>query len=382
MNLLVVDRRRTPWLTPWGVLGTLFVLASLLLLMLIAKVGWETSSTFNAAGLLGVLGSPGDLAAGGRSSWVASQAIIGIPVLLIALLAAFGIASLALPGTMTNYWMKYLTLPANAGKKRVAIKELRSAKDPGALLVLIDIAMDPAEDEQVRRAAAEAVTDMRQDWINGPGLESAIASDDPRGIVEVLTTAFERRGKFRAQSAFTIGRQHMRLGRYADAREWLEKARRRDAKLMLFGDRVDRLIQDCNDRLLAEGDAMYAAGEYHGAREHYALLSQGLDDREKRRFAVFLRSACVYCKLKDYRDADEAVLLALRFDQETDKSLALIDLLQRLPGHNAKTANAKEAPMALTRKIDRCVASLMDGLSAKRNPGPTEITGTQGIVSH
>lgn len=230
MNLLVVDRRRTPWLTPWGVLGTLFVLASLLLLMLIAKVGWETSSTFNAAGLLGVLGSPGDLAAGGRSSWVASQAIIGIPVLLIALLAAFGIASLALPGTMTNYWMKYLTLPANAGKKRVAIKELRSAKDPGALLVLIDIAMDPAEDEQVRRAAAEAVTDMRQDWINGPGLESAIASDDPRGIVEVLTTAFERRGKFRAQSAFTIGRQHMRLGRYADAREWLEKARRRDAK--------------------------------------------------------------------------------------------------------------------------------------------------------
>ena len=386
MNPIVMDGRRTPRLTPWAVVSTLFVLVFLLLLALAAAAegGWEGGLLFRLDGVFGGLDPSGDPAASERGSWLSSQAIIGIPVLLIVLLAAFGLASVVLSDKMMIYWMKHLIHPATPGEKRLAIEELRRVKDPGAFLALIDVAMDPEEDEKVRQTAAEAVHGINTLY---PGrgdrvteIEAAIETDDPRGIIEALTASFEARGRTYAQSAFAIGHQYMRLGQYADARKWLQKARPRDEKLMLYGNRVDRLIQACNDRLLAEGDALYAAGNYHGAREHYALLSNGLDDQQKRRFAAFLRSACVYCKLKDYRDAGEAVLLALHFGQETDKSLILIDLLQKLPGRNDKAASAKEVPETIRKAIDKCVAGVMDGLRSQQNAAATAFAGTGGTA--
>ena len=370
MKSPVIDGRRTSWLKPWGLLTALVLLAFLLLIGFAAEGGWGGDLLFDADGLWGRMAAP---SADERETWSASQSMTGMPALLIALLASFSLIYFTRSRKMTIHRIKDLSRPARPDEKLAAIEELDRVKDPGVLLSLIDVAMDPQEDGDVRKAAAEAIQEAHALC---PGLESAIANDDPGSIIELLIDCFEGRGKGQAQSAFAIGHQYMRLGRFAEAREWLQKARVRDGKLMLYGNRTDRLVHVCNDSLLQEGDALYAAGNYQGAREHYALLSQSLDNRQKRQYAIFLRSACVYWQLNDYRDADQALLLALSFDQETPKSLALINLLQRIRGHDAKIESAKEVPKAVRQAIDQCVAGVMDGLGATQGTGAATLAGS------
>ena len=103
--------------------------------------------------------------------------------------------------------------------------------------------------------------------------------------------------------------------------------------------------------LLGEGDEAFARGDFQGARERYARVSLGLESRELRRFALFLRSACVYCALEDYGDARQAVLQALQLDENRDDGLALLELLRQASG-----------PVGATEGVDhdmRCAAQML-----------------------
>ncbi|MES9811927.1 MAG: hypothetical protein ABW161_09990 [Candidatus Thiodiazotropha sp.] len=115
-----------------------------------------------------------------------------------------------------------------------------------------------------------------------------------------------------------------------EAREWLTKAEIRNHKFNLYGDRIDYWIGICNRYLLAEADASYDAADYYQAKEHYAVLDHGLNNEEKRQCAIYLRTTCVYCKLKDYINADQALLQALENNHQTDYALQLVPLLRRL----------------------------------------------------
>jgi hypothetical protein len=70
----------------------------------------------------------------------------------------------------------------------------------------------------------------------------------------------------------------------------------------------------------------------------------------------------VYCKLSDYEDADQAVLQALKYGQQTDMSLSLNKLLQKVL--DQKTSKSGEERRRLVAKIDAVVAEIMDKLYA------------------
>jgi tetratricopeptide (TPR) repeat protein len=293
---------------------------------------------------------------------------IGIPV-FIGLLAAFGLVSIAMPNQMLNYWMRLFMNSGTEAERCVAAKELSRMRDSSALLALLEVAGDKEETERVRKVAQEALREMKacypkeRNAINA--LVAAMEKRDPLGIINILIVKFEKSGKKNAQSACVIGRQYMALGKYADAREWLKIAESRNRQSLLHENWIRQLIATCNKRLLVEGDRSFAEGDYHGAREHYALLSQGLEDSEKRRFATHLRAACVYCKLNDYLDADQAILHALRSDQETDRSLKLITLLQKLGDRPEQELKTEEERGRAKRDIDEYVSGIMNFLSAR-----------------
>jgi len=193
-------------------------------------------------------------------------------------------------------------------------------------------------------------------------LESAVYADEPQVVIDDLKARIGNAGRKRAESAYMIGRQHMRLGDFGEAREWLRKARRNGRHFSTFDELVEQNLSLCNAQLLAEGDALYAVDDYHGARERYARLSQGLEFSEGQGLAVFLRSACVYCQLRDYERARPAVLHALKSEQQTDDALALLDLLQQLSDPDRAGMEMREARERIENRLRGCVALIMGHL--------------------
>ncbi len=193
-------------------------------------------------------------------------------------------------------------------------------------------------------------------------LESEITTGEPTRLIDELKSQARNTGRKPPATAYLIGRQYMRLGRFEEAREWMLKAARQSSKHSDLQEAVNSHLSVCNIQLLAEGDACFAAGDFHGARERYARLTQGLSDREGRQWAIFLRSSCVYCKLGHYEDADQAVLQALKSDEATDEALGLLDLLQRLINAKDHDSQATDLRSQIEAQLASYVAGLMDGL--------------------
>ena len=291
------------------------------------------------------------------------QTGIGIAV-LTGLLAAFGFISLVLPHRLLDFWVKSLMSSGNVAEQCAAANELRRIKDPRALLALLDVTDDDESSVRARNAAGKAMSEMisyypkqRQTILE---LKSAIEMRNPQGVIDILAAKFETSGKKYTQSAYVIGRQYMKLEQFADARDWLKTAKARDRASLLHDKRIIRFIKTCNDKLVAEGDRLFEASHYHYARAQYALISQGLDNSDKRRFAIYLRSACAYCKLNNYLEAQQAVLHALRSDQETSRSLTLITLLHKL------VDRTDEERDKVQEDIDECVSDIMIRLTARK----------------
>lgn len=195
-------------------------------------------------------------------------------------------------------------------------------------------------------------------------LEAEILAIEPARAIDELVSEAGSKGKKQSETAFLIGRHYMRLGRFEEARDWLQKAERQSSARSDLCEAVRSNLSACNVQLLAEGDACFAAGDFHGARERYARLTQGLSAMETGRLAVFLRSACVYSMLAHYEDANQALLHALQSAEETDQALGLLDILQRII--NLKDDDAQPADeMSRTKsRLASHVAGVMDSLRA------------------
>ena len=292
---------------------------------------------------------------------------------LLITLGILGIAALVVTGVtlwsrkldhvndMMSFCMRYLIDFRRVAEGQEAAAALGRARDPQALLVLLDVVNDEEAADSVRKAAADALNGMANRYRKYKKVIHEIKSasekrDHPR-LIEILTTNFEKGQKRYVQAAYVIGREYMREGHYADAKEWFHIAESRNKKTPLYGNQIGKLIAECNESLFAKGDTLFKSGKYHEAKERYSAGSHGLSTEEHERYSAFLRLACVYCKLGDYEDADQAVLLALNHGQETDMSLSLSKLLQDVLDRN--TAKPEEERQRLTGGIDDLVTEIM-----------------------
>ena len=157
----------------------------------------------------------------------------------------------------------------------------------------------------------------------------------------------------------------MRLKEYAEARDWLQKAKSRNEKTVVYVDQILELIRACNEKLFSQGDVLFKVGDYYDALERYALASHDLRPGEKQRFASHLRLACVYCKLKHYGEAYQETLHALHDHHETDQSLQLNSLLKNQRGEIGGTPEADERRDKLLADIDNYVTKIMAMLMIK-----------------
>jgi len=314
--------------------------------------------------------SASDVAAAGSSDIVSGLLIALAIALVVAVLAVIGLVFWGRKQEsitdMMLFCMKYLVHSENEAERSSSAKALSRVKDPGALLVLIDVVGDNEESHAVRKAAGEALHEMAQRHRNQAKiiaeLEPAIEANDSRAIIKILLQHFEKGKKRFVQSAYLIGRHFLRLGEYVDARDWFRKASLRNSRFDLYGHRIEEMIDTCNQLMLAEANAMFHAGDYHGARQQYAALSKGLGRDGEKRFATFLREACVYCRLKDYKDADQALLQSLEHGHETDLALPLVNLVQKLAVHSDSTSDAVPNREEIEKEIDRHVATIMKRL--------------------
>ncbi|MCU7815880.1 MAG: HEAT repeat domain-containing protein [Candidatus Thiodiazotropha sp. (ex Rostrolucina anterorostrata)] len=269
-------------------------------------------------------------------------------------------------GEMMLFCMKYLLGSEDEAERCASARALGESKDAGALLVLVDVISDEEEIEAVRKAASEALHEMRtrfrkyRDVI--ADLELEAEQRNFLGIINILADNFEQDKMRYAQSAYIIGRHYMRLGNYVDAREWLTKAEFRNRKSNLYGNRIKYWIKKCNTRLLEEADTSFKSADYHQAKEHYAVLDHGLIEAEKKICAVYLRSSCIYCMLKDYRNADQSLLQALEHGHATDLALTLVPLLQEAQKMSDKKLGQGHNLEGVARKIDERVSAIMNVL--------------------
>jgi len=270
---------------------------------------------------------------------------------------------------MMLFCMKYLVHSKDEAERCHSAKALRRVRDPGALLVLVDVIWDEEEPEVVREAASEALHEMSVNFRKYgkviTELEVAAEKRDLHRMIEILTTNFEQGEKRYVQSAYIIGRHYMRLERYLDAREWLTTAEFRNRKFNLYGNRIRHWIQVCNTRLLEEADDSFMTANFQQARERYAALDHGLSDADRQHYAVYLRSACVYCKLNDYRDADLALLQALEHNHETDLALTLVPLLREILSSGDNEVEGGNKLKKIKSDIDERSSLIMSALSEK-----------------
>ena len=267
---------------------------------------------------------------------------------------------------MILFCMKYLLHSQDEAERCASARALGRANDYGALLVLIDITLDDEETKSVRTAARDALHETSAHFRKHKqvitDLEIEVEERNYSGIIAILIANFEQGKKRYVQNAYIIGRYYMRLTLYVDARDWLTIAEHRNQKFNLYGSRIRYWIQECNTRLLEEADDSFNAADYQQAKEHYAILDRGLNDMDKRRFALYLRSACTYCKLKDYRNADQALLQALEHNHETELALTLVPFLQEILSLSNKKFKPHDKLEEIKSTIDTRASEIIDTL--------------------
>jgi len=231
--------------------------------------------------------------------------------------------------------------------------------------VLIDVINDESAEESIRKAAGEALLEMSQQYRRyGKVIKELLAAtedDDHERIIELLKTHFEHGNRKYVQSAYVIGRELVRLKKYAGAREWLRIAEARNRKFPMYVDQIRDFSDRCNRHLFAEGDMAFKAGDFHLANERFARAAHGLSTEVSNQFASDLRAACVYVKLEQYEKASEALLLALHHQQETDTVLEMNKLLNLV----RDDSQAEKDRQDLSEKLDRFVNQTMDSLSTR-----------------
>lgn len=269
--------------------------------------------------------------------------------------------------SMMYFCIDFLINTRNKTERYRAAKLLGQAKNPGALLVLVDVINDESAEEDIREAARDALLDMSENYgrfekVIG-GLLAATEANDHERIVELLETHFEQDQRKYVQSAYVIGRELFRLEKYADAREWLHIADVRNKKFPMYVDQIRDLTSRCNQHLLAEGDAAYEAGDFRLANERFALAAHGVSTEVSNQFAHYLRAACVYCKLEEYENASQALLQALDHQQETDTVLELNKLVSKMLDRVRGNTQTGEDHQRLSIELDRFVDQTMSRLS-------------------
>ena len=308
---------------------------------------------------------------GDNGSSLVNALVAGLGLLLLAVLT---VGSLVLwsrkqdrLSVMTSFSMRSLIESKSEEERSAAAKTLAHAKDPGALLVLLDAFSDEDVRENLRRSAGEALTEMasrsRKHRHLIKALMAALEEDDHGKVVSILEQNFEGGERAYVQSAFIIGREYLQLGRYVKARNWLNVAVSRNRKKPLYGGQIKRLINTCNERLFKQGDMLFHAGEFHEARICFSKASHGLDQKDGIRFVPFLRLACVYCRLGDYEDATQAVSVALRNQQQSETSRAFGELLEDLFYLEKGLPKGDKALESIRNDIDKLAVATIDKLA-------------------
>jgi tetratricopeptide (TPR) repeat protein len=274
-------------------------------------------------------------------------------------------------GNMMYFCIDFLINTRNDTERYRAAKELGQAKNPAALLVLVDVINDESAEETIREAARDALLDMSQNYRRSKkviaGLLAAAEVNDHERTVELLKTHFEQEDRKYVQSAYVIGRELVRLKEYADAREWLRIAEVRNSKFPLYVDQIRDFTDRCNRHLFAEGDMAFQAGDFHLANERFALAARGLSTEVSNRFAYYLRAACVYCKLEAYENASQASLQALDHQQETDTALQMSKQINDLLNLVRDDPHAEEEQRNLSKQLDEFVNQTMDSLATRQS---------------
>lgn len=270
---------------------------------------------------------------------------------------------------MMAFCIKYLVESRNDADKIDAAQALGDAKDPAALLILINIADDDGASEGLRKAATEALQEMSEhyhqytDFINE--CLKAVAEKDHKSLVQLLLENFEDKGKKReyVQSAYLIGREYMRMEEYLDARIWLQYASSRNRKARVYEGQISHLVKTCNRHLFEEGDTLFRVGEYHDALERYELAAHHMEPEEKRDYLAHVRLACTFCKMHHYEDAYQETLHALQEHHMPDTSLNLNKLLQQLRSETPNTPESEARHSWLEAEIashaDNAMAELL-----------------------
>ena len=301
-----------------------------------------------------------------------------ISILIIMIVAAFAIVGVVIRwsshqddlNNMVTFCIKYLIESKNIQEKIDAAKALGHAKDPAALLVLVDVINDrELQEKDVHHAAIDALYEMSSRYKKYNKLIlvllTAIEQKQYQKIIDLLIKSFEQKNdKKYVQSAYVIAREYIKLQQYDEARVWLHKAEFRNRRSIVYIDGINELIKFCNYELFLKGDSFYHSQKYFEALEYYSLASCDLNDEEKQRFCDYLRVACVYYKLKHYNDASEATLVALQHNQGTDDALLLEQLLQKLTKDMVdEDPQFKEQHINNIQELDKHVAKIMHRLS-------------------
>ncbi|MES9902060.1 MAG: hypothetical protein ABW168_05175 [Sedimenticola sp.] len=294
-------------------------------------------------------------------------AVIGLTALIIFGLTHWSQKQEQLSG-MVLFCMKHLAYSEDEEERCDSAKAIGRFEDSGALLVLVDIILDEEETPAVRKVAAEALHTMGARFNKYKQLvadfEQEVEQKNIPGIIGILDAHFEQREKKHTQSAYVIGRLHVLLGLFEDAREWLTKAEIRNEKYNLYGSRIKYWISECNIYLLEEADDAFRVADYLEAKRHYAILDHGLDNPGRRRSAFYLRSACVYCKLQDYQNAHEALMQALEHRQQTDLALKMAPMLREILELGDAEAMSDKALEDTKGNLGKLSSTIMEGLMA------------------
>ncbi|MCP3870401.1 MAG: HEAT repeat domain-containing protein [Gammaproteobacteria bacterium] len=267
---------------------------------------------------------------------------------------------------MMPFCIKYLMETRNEAEKCKAAKALGKVKDPGAFLILFDIIGDQNAEPNLRKTAREALDNLSEVYTHYrlviDELSEAAEAQDHQKSINILMENFEHKDTTYVQSAYVIAREYMRLRNYADAREWLQTARHRNDRHVVYVHQISNLIDICNEKLFYEGDVFFKTKDYYDALERYAVASHDLAISDKEHFACHLRLACVYCKLIQFEDAYQETLLALQDHHKTSSSLHLNDLLKRERGEIGGTAEAEERRRKIRKDVDEFVTGVMSRL--------------------
>ncbi|MBF0264267.1 MAG: HEAT repeat domain-containing protein [Gammaproteobacteria bacterium] len=271
---------------------------------------------------------------------------------------------------MVIFCIKYLIESKDDQEKINAAKALGHAKDPAALLVLLDVSNDKKhENKEVRHAAIDALHEMASHYSKYNKLIKSllIASEQNNHqlVLDLLISHFEQDNDNKyVQSAYIIAREYIKLEQYEEARTWLQKAEFRNRRFIVYIDEIDELIELCTSKLFLIGDLFFYSEKYFKALEYYSSASQDLSDEIKQHYHAYMRLACVYCKLERYNEALEANLIAIQKHQEMEQeSQQLQNLLREMINAVSKNEEPSSKSRHNHKELNSLTVEIMNKLS-------------------